>query len=87
MADDFVVLRAGTLGRRTAPAKKYPPSFSHQARKKRLRQVWSNKKTAIRAYLQSEHFSRQARYDGWIPTDEDLQDAKNYLKHLKADNV
>ena len=45
------------------------------------------KRPAIRAYLQLEHFSRQARYDGWIPTDQDLQDAKNYLKHVKTDIV
>lgn len=67
--------------------KKYPPSFDHQTRKKRLRQVWSSHKTAIRAYLQLEHFSRQARYDGWIPTDQDLKDAKNYLKQVKTDIV
>ena len=64
--------------------KKYPPSLDHQMRKRRLRQVWPGKKTAIRAYLQLEHFSRQARYEGWIPTDQDLQDAKNYLQHVRT---
>lgn len=64
--------------------KQYPPSFDHQTRKKRLRQVWSAHKPAIRAYLQLEHFSRQARYDGWIPTDQDLKDAKNYLNLVKT---
>lgn len=64
--------------------KQYPPSFDHQTRKKRLRQVWSSHKPAIRAYLQLEHFSRQARYDGWIPTDQDLKDAKNYLNLVKT---
>ena len=87
MAYHPVVLCGSALGRRTAPAKKYPPSFAHQTRKKRLRQVWSSHKTAIRAYLQLEHFSRQARYDGWIPTDQDLKDAKNYLKQVKTDIV
>lgn len=64
--------------------KQYPPSFDHQTRKKRLRQVWSSHRTAIRAYLQLEHFSRQARYDGWIPTDQDLKDAQNYLNLVKT---
>ncbi|WP_020375454.1 hypothetical protein [Sulfobacillus thermosulfidooxidans] len=64
--------------------KKYPPSFDHRTRKKRLRQVWFSHKTAIRAYLLLEHFSRQARYDGWIPTDQDLLDAQAYLQHVKT---
>lgn len=64
--------------------KQYPPSFDHRTRKIRLRQVWSSHKTAIRAYLLLERFSRQARYDGWIPTDQDLKDAKNYLNLVKT---
>ncbi|WP_053961242.1 hypothetical protein [Sulfobacillus thermosulfidooxidans] len=64
--------------------KSYPASFDHQTRKKRLRQIWVSQKPAIRAYLLLEHFSRRARYEGWIPTDADLQDAQHYLTHVKT---
>lgn len=64
--------------------KSYPPSFDHQRRKRRLRQIWASQKMAFRAYLLLEHFSRKARYEGWIPTVQDLQDAKNYLTHVKT---
>jgi hypothetical protein len=67
-------------------AKRYPASVTHQMRKQRMRQVWGRTAlAALAAYLDLEHASRRARYDGWVPSDHELTDAETNLTQILSD--
>jgi hypothetical protein len=71
---------------RQRQTKLYPASVTHQVRKQRLRQVWGKTaQAALTAYLDLEHASRQARYEGWIPWDQEVGDAENNLSQILTD--
>ena len=57
--------------------KLYPPSSSHQTRKRNLRNVWNpTQPNAVLAYMDLETHSREARYEKMVPTDQELTDAE-----------
>ncbi len=67
-------------------AKHYPASVTHQIRKQRLRQVWGRTaQAALAAYLDLEYASRRTRYEGWVPSDQELTDAEDNLAQVLSD--
>lgn len=69
-------------------ANHYPASVTHQMRKQRLRQVWGpTAQAALAAYLDLEHASRRARYEGWEPSNQELVDAGNNLAQVLSDII
>ncbi len=63
----------------------YPESRDHQSRKQRIRQLWPTNRGAINAYLQLEARSRRARYEGWVPSAEDINQAETRLQRVQQE--
>ncbi len=65
--------------------KLYPPSSTHQVRKRNLRNVWNQTQPkAVLAYMDLEIHSRETRYEKMIPTDQELTDAETQLQEVLA---
>lgn len=63
--------------------KLYPPSSSHQTRKRNLRNVWNpTQPNAVLAHMDLETHSREARYEKIVPTDQELKDAEAQLQEV-----
>lgn len=61
----------------------YLPSRTHAQRKRRIRQVWSHLPSVVADYEQLELRSREARYEGWVPTPPDLASATSILDDIE----
>lgn len=63
--------------------KMFSPSSSHAVRKKNIRHVWGTAQSdAVLGYMDLETHSRETRYDGMVPTDQDLADAESQLNDV-----
>ncbi len=68
--------------------KGYGPSGNHSARKKNPRHIWNpSRPNAVKAYMDLETRSRETRYDGIVPTDQELTDAESQLNEVLTDLV
>jgi len=63
--------------------KRYGLVGNHSARKKNLRHVWNaSQPNTIKAYMDLEMRSRETRYDGIVPTGQELTNPESQLNEV-----